>query len=111
MRFLHALKQHRFNGDTATRYADRLAMATDNSVYQMLPDAMVFPRSTHDVVLIAHLVAEEHFTALTFTPRGGGTGTTGQSLNTGIVVDMSRYMKRIIEMKHIIEINFKQGWV
>ncbi|MCX2959281.1 MAG: FAD-binding oxidoreductase, partial [Serratia symbiotica] len=28
-----------------------------------------------------------------------------QSLNTGIVVDMSRYMKRIME------INLKQGWV
>ncbi|MBF1994944.1 FAD-binding oxidoreductase [Serratia symbiotica] len=103
--FLDALKQHGFNGDTATRYADRLAMATDNSVYQMLPDAVVFPRSTHDVVLIARLAAEEHFTALTFTPRGGGTGTNGQSLNTGIVVDMSRYMKRIME------INLKQGWV
>nr|WP_232051325.1 hypothetical protein [Serratia symbiotica] len=75
---MDALKQHGFNGDTATRYADRLAMATDNSVYQMLPDAVVFPHSTHDVVLIARLAAEEHFTALTFTPRGGGTGTNGQ---------------------------------
>lgn len=65
--FLDALEQHGFNGDTATSYADRLAMATDNSVYQMLPDAVVFPRSTHDVALIARLAAEEHFTALTLT--------------------------------------------
>lgn len=40
--------------------------------------AMVFPRSTHDMVLIARIAAEEHFTVLTFTPRGGGTGTNDQ---------------------------------
>lgn len=41
--FLEALKQNGFNGDTATSYADRLTMATDNSIYQLLPDAVVFP--------------------------------------------------------------------
>ncbi len=38
-------------------------------------------------------------------PRGGGTGTNGQALNRGIIVDMSRYMNRIIE------INPEEGWV
>lgn len=38
-------------------------------------------------------------------PRGGGTGTNGQALNQGIIVDMSRYMNRIIE------INPEEGWV
>lgn len=103
--FLEALKQNGFNGDIATSYADRLTMATDNSIYQLLPDAVVFPRSTADVALIARLAAEERFSALTFSPRGGGTGTNGQSLNTGIVVDMSRHMNRILE------INVEQGWV
>ncbi|BBI54425.1 hypothetical protein HORIV_68460 [Vreelandella olivaria] len=32
------------------------------------------------------------------TPRGGGTGTNGQSLTDGIVVDISRYMNRILEI-------------
>lgn len=103
--FLEALKQNGFNGDTATSYADRLTMATDNSIYQLLPDAVVFPRSTADVALIARLAGEERFKTLTFSPRGGGTGTNGQSLNTGIVVDMSRHMNRILE------INVEQGWV
>ena len=31
--FLDALKQNGFTGDTATNYADRLTMATDNSIY------------------------------------------------------------------------------
>ncbi|WP_129232583.1 FAD-binding and (Fe-S)-binding domain-containing protein [Cronobacter condimenti] len=105
LNFLQALEQQGFTGDTATNYADRLTMATDNSIYQLLPDAVIFPRSTADVALMARLAAEPRFASLIFTPRGGGTGTNGQSLNQGIVVDMSRYMNRIIE------INPEQGWV
>lgn len=41
--YLQALEQQGFTGDTATNYADRLTMATDNSIYQLLPDAVVFP--------------------------------------------------------------------
>jgi FAD/FMN-containing dehydrogenase len=64
-----------------------------------------FPRSTADVALLARVAAEERFKSLIFTPRGGGTGTNGQALNGGIIVDMSRYMNRIIE------INPEEGWV
>ena len=103
--FLQSLKEQGFTGDTATSYADRLSLSTDNSIYQLLPDAALFPRSTADVALIARLAGETRFTSLVFTPRGGGTGTNGQSLNQGIVVDMSRYMNRILE------INTEQGWV
>lgn len=105
LNFLEALKKNGFTGDTATNYADRLTMATDNSIYQLLPDAVVFPRSTADVAILSRLAGEERFSGLTFTPRGGGTGTNGQALNRGIVVDMSRYMNRILE------INPEQGWV
>ncbi|MDI8751447.1 pyruvate kinase, partial [Salmonella enterica subsp. enterica serovar Montevideo] len=86
LNFLQALEQQGFTGDTATSYADRLTMSTDNSIYQLLPDAVVFPRSTADVALLARLAAEPRFTSLIFTPRGGGTGTNGQALNQGIIV-------------------------
>ena len=105
LNFLQVLEQQGFTGDTATSYADRLTMATDNSVYQLLPDAVIFPRSTADVALLARVAAEPRFKSLIFTPRGGGTGTNGQALNGGIIVDMSRYMNRIIE------INPDEGWV
>ncbi|WP_075182081.1 FAD-binding and (Fe-S)-binding domain-containing protein [Pantoea sp. 1.19] len=103
--YLAALKQHGFTGDIATGYADRLSLATDNSIYQCLPDAVVFPRSTGDVALIARLAEEPRFQRLVFTPRGGGTGTNGQALNHGIVVDLSRHMNRILD------INVEQRWV
>lgn len=103
--YLIQLEAAGFTGDVETRYSERLTMATDNSIYQLLPQAIIFPRSTADVQLLTRVAGSEQFSALTFTPRGGGTGTNGQSLTEGIVVDMSRYMKRILD------INLQQGWV
>lgn len=103
--YLDSLKAAGFTGDIDTRYAARLTMATDNSIYQMLPQAILFPRSTADVSLLAQVAEQAEYMSLTFAPRGGGTGTNGQSLNDGIVVDMSRYMNRILEL------NVEQGWV
>jgi FAD/FMN-containing dehydrogenase/Fe-S oxidoreductase len=103
--FLQELEQQGFTGDIATHYADRLMMSTDNSIYQLLPDAVLFPRSTADVALLARIASTERYASLVFTPRGGGTGTNGQALNQGIIVDMSRHMTRIID------INPQEGWV
>lgn len=105
LEFLEMLKKSGFTGDVTANYAERLTMATDNSVYQLLPEAIVFPKSTADVSLMLQLANHPDFDKLTFSPRGGGTGTNGQSLNQGIIVDLSRYMKRIIE------INTDEGWV
>ncbi|MEM8207451.1 D-2-hydroxyglutarate dehydrogenase YdiJ [Morganella morganii] len=104
-RYIHALNESGFTGDTTTRYGERLTLATDNSIYQLLPQAIVFPRSTADVILMMRLAAQDEFRSVAFTPRGGGTGTNGQSLNNGVVIDLSRYMNRILE------INPEQGWV
>ncbi|KAB0321053.1 FAD-binding oxidoreductase [Vibrio diabolicus] len=105
IKFFNTLKQLGFKGDTDSRYTTRLSMATDNSVYQQLPLSVVFPANHHDVVILGKVSAHDEFKHLTFSPRGGGTGTNGQSLNSGIVVDLSRYMNRVLE------INEQEGWV
>ncbi|EOY2072334.1 FAD-binding and (Fe-S)-binding domain-containing protein [Vibrio alginolyticus] len=105
IKFFNTLKQLGFKGDTDARYTTRLSMATDNSVYQQLPLSVVFPANHHDVVILGKVSARDEFKHLTFSPRGGGTGTNGQSLNSGIVVDLSRYMNRVLE------INEQEGWV
>lgn len=104
-KFLQQLKHHGFTGDIGQRYADRLSMATDNSIYQNLPDAILFPKSLQDIVTITQLAATETYRKITFTPRGGGTGTNGQSLTNGIVVDLSRHMRGILDF------NAEEGWV
>ncbi|WP_018151314.1 D-2-hydroxyglutarate dehydrogenase YdiJ [Leeia oryzae] len=103
--FLTELTVHGFAGEVSDQYADRLLPSTDNSIYQRLPDAVVYPRHTADVVLLARLAAQPRFSAVVLTARGGGTGTNGQSLTSGIVVDISRHMNRILD------INVEERWV
>ena len=41
--YLHETPKTVFEGDIASNYADRLSLATDNSVYQQLPQAIFIP--------------------------------------------------------------------
>lgn len=95
VKFLEALTSSNFLGEIEDRYAARLLVATDNSVYQRMPQAVLFPKSKEDVVEIFKLASRSEFKSVKFAPRGGGTGTNGQSLTDGIVIDMSRHMKNV----------------
>jgi len=102
--FLAELRLRGFEGDIAQGHADRTVFATDNSIYQLTPQAIIFPRHEVDVVRIAKLASEPRFNPLKFAPRGGGTGTNGQSLTDGVSVDLSRHMNAILE------IHAEEGW-
>lgn len=76
--------------------------ATDASVYRELPLAVALPKNAKDIQkLIAF--ANTHQTAL--IPRAAGTSLAGQCVGHGIVVDVSKYMNRILE------VNPEEGWV
>ena len=103
--FLDALGAAGFRGEIARDHASRTVLATDNSIYQRQPQAAVFPLDEDDVQVLARVVSEPAHRSVKLTPRGGGTGTNGQSLTDGVVVDLSRHMNRILE------INAEQRWV
>ncbi|NIC08081.1 D-2-hydroxyglutarate dehydrogenase YdiJ [Billgrantia bachuensis] len=98
LRFLEALKATGFEGEIAPDYASRTVLATDNSIYQRLPQAALFPRHAADLERIARLAGDAAHRQVVLTPRGGGTGTNGQSLTDGLVVDVSRHMNRILDI-------------
>jgi FAD/FMN-containing dehydrogenase/ferredoxin len=92
-----------FTGDLADDLATRVVGATDNSIYQIIPQAIVYPRTKDDVLILARTA--KRFPDLKLTARGGGTGTNGQSLTTDIIVDVGRHMNRIGERKgDVIEV-------
>nr|WP_288453170.1 FAD-binding and (Fe-S)-binding domain-containing protein [uncultured Pseudomonas sp.] len=103
--FLDALGAAGFRGEIARDHASRTVLATDNSIYQRQPQAAVFPLDEDDVQVLARVVSEPAHRSVKLTPRGGGTGTNGQSLTDGVVVDLSRHMNRILE------INAEERWV
>lgn len=103
--FLDTLKKSPFTGEIRGDLASRLVASTDNSIYQILPQAVVFPKITEDIQEIFKLANHSSFNSITFSPRGGGTGTNGQSLSPGVIIDCSKYMN------HILELNLDAGWV
>ena len=66
--------------------------ASDASIYEMRPLGVARPRSTRDVSELVKYCREND---LGIFGRGGGSGLAGQSLGRGLVVDFSRYMRRI----------------
>ena len=103
--YLRELRKTSFSGEIRTDYGARLVTATDNSIYQILPRAVLFPRSAEDIAELFKLAREERFQGLDFTARGGGTGTNGQSLSAGIIVDCSKQMNRILQ------VDLQEKWV
>ncbi|WP_158008783.1 FAD-binding and (Fe-S)-binding domain-containing protein [Rhizobium sp. AC27/96] len=92
---LSSLSRSEFSGDVAGDAGSRTVFSTDNSIYQVRPAAVIFPKNAHD---ISTVVEQAHALKITVTARGGGTGTNGQSLNTGVLIDTSRHMNQIEEL-------------
>ncbi|HEY5687511.1 MAG TPA: FAD-linked oxidase C-terminal domain-containing protein [Yeosuana sp.] len=69
--------------------------ATDASVYRMLPLAVAYPKDKEDIKKLI-VFARKHKTSL--IPRTAGTSLAGQCVGTGIVVDVSKYLTRILDI-------------
>jgi len=67
--------------------------ASDGSIYEIRPLGVVRPRSTNDVVACVKYAAEER---IPLHPRGAGSGVAGESLGSGLVIDFSRFLRRVI---------------
>ncbi|HEY2212269.1 MAG TPA: FAD-linked oxidase C-terminal domain-containing protein [Bradyrhizobium sp.] len=82
-------------GDVFFDPFNRGRYATDASFYQMLPLGVVVPR-TMDEALRALSIARDE--GRTVTPRGGGTSQCGQTVNDGVVIDLSKHLNRIVSL-------------
>lgn len=98
--FLHALNtKSDFAGDIGD-YTDTIVQAVDNSIYERLPKAVIYPASKEDLQTLLRLSCDKHYESLNlhFAGRGGGTGTNAQSLTDGILVDVSKHMNHILHV-------------
>lgn len=99
-----ALRTQGFVGEIEFDIALREAMSTDNSVYRLLPDLIVSPSDAADMVTLLAVMEQAAFQDIPITARGGGTGTNGQALNRGVIVDTRRHMHRLLHL------NASEGW-
>jgi FAD/FMN-containing dehydrogenase/ferredoxin len=92
--FQQALTQS-IEGEVRFDAVSRSMYATDASVYQLMPLGVVIPRTREDIRRTLQLCREY---GVSITPRGGGTSQAGQAIGTGLQLDFSKYLNRIIEV-------------
>jgi len=98
---LEELRTH-LEGELYPDEVTRLIYSTDASVYREKPLAVIYPRHKEDLKKCVEFASEFRVPLI---PRAGGTSLAGQVVGNGVVVDISRYMNRILEL------NTEERWV
>src|SRR5215831_17456461 len=89
-----ALRRH-IRGEVRFDRGSRALYSTDGSNYRQVPIGVVVPRDVEDVIATVALAREFGAPVLC---RGAGTSLAGQCSNIAVVLDMSKYLNRIIEI-------------
>ncbi|GAA2431577.1 FAD-binding and (Fe-S)-binding domain-containing protein [Streptomyces glaucus] len=82
-------------GDVGFDVASRALVTMDASNYRRVPLGVVAPRDADDVAAVL-AVCREH--GVPVVARGGGTSIAGQATGTGVVLDFTRHMNRLIAL-------------
>ena len=90
-----ALKK-KISGEVRFDNGSRALYATDSSNYRQIPIGVVVPKTIDDVVQTISVCRE--FSAPVLS-RGGGTSLAGQCCNVAVVLDFSKYLHKILELK------------
>jgi len=85
----------RVRGDVRFDRLARALYATDASIYEIVPLGVVCPRDVEDISATVEACRDA---GTPIIARGAGTGLTGGAVGTGIQVDLSRYMKRVLSV-------------
>ncbi|MEO7158803.1 MAG: FAD-linked oxidase C-terminal domain-containing protein [Vicinamibacterales bacterium] len=94
-RLLQRELQGAVDGEVRFDKVSRALYSTDASVYQIEPLGVVIPRSAEAVARTVEIAALHQ---VPITPRGGGTSQAGQSIGSGLVLDTSKHLNRILEV-------------
>ncbi|QPF93839.1 FAD-binding and (Fe-S)-binding domain-containing protein [Bradyrhizobium commune] len=82
-------------GDVLFDRFSRGRYATDASFYQIVPSGVVVPKTMDEALLSLAIARDE---GVKVTPRGGGTSQCGQTVNDGLVVDLSKHLNRVLSL-------------
>ena len=84
-----------FNGEFYFDDLHRSIYATDASVYRKVPLAVAFPK---DESAIVQLISFANSHNISLIPRAAGTSLAGQCVGDGIIVDISKYFTKILNL-------------
>ncbi|MEV3910764.1 FAD-binding and (Fe-S)-binding domain-containing protein [Streptomyces canus] len=82
-------------GEVGFDVTSRALVTMDASNYRRVPLGVVAPRDADDVAAVLE-VCRTH--GVPVVPRGGGTSIAGQATGTGVVLDFTRHMHRVLAL-------------
>jgi len=91
-----------FKGEIFTDIVTKILYSTDASAYKETPVAITIPKDKDDIKLLIEFANSNQIALI---PRTAGTSLAGQVVGNGIIVDVSKYFNKIIE------INETEKWV
>ena len=77
-----------FDAATRGRYS------TDASIYQIEPVGVVIPQAEEDATLAMQIALDAGVAVL---PRGGGTSQCGQTVGDALIIDVSKYLRHVVD--------------
>lgn len=88
------------SGDVDTTEEARAKYSHDASLFELKPQAIVFPKTSADIEALVSFVTvhKAEFPGLSLTARSQGTDMSGAAINDSIIVDTSRYMTTISDV-------------
>lgn len=89
------------DGELRTDAMTRALYATDASMYEITPEAVLIPRHATDVQRALQVANNFNVPVL---PRGGGSSLAGQTVGAALVIDFTRHLDQILE------INAEEQW-
>ncbi|HEY7388618.1 MAG TPA: FAD-binding oxidoreductase, partial [Bryobacteraceae bacterium] len=92
---------HSLAGEARFDTISRVLYSTDASVYQIQPLGVVIPKNRDDIVRTIEICRRF---GCPLTMRGGGTSQAGQAIGQGLLVDISKYYNRLLE------VNAEERW-
>lgn len=98
--FISALGSAGFKGDIDNRLETREKFSHDASMFEMVPKLVIAPKDSQDIQLAVKTVNKlrSKMPDLSITARSAGTDMSGGAINESIILDMTRYMNRIIRI-------------
>ncbi|MFK4065897.1 FAD-binding and (Fe-S)-binding domain-containing protein [Streptomyces sp. NPDC029674] len=82
-------------GEVDLSVTARALHTMDASNYRRMPTALVAPRDADDVAAALAVCRERNVPVV---PRGAGTSIAGQATGTGVVLDFTRHMNRVVSL-------------
>ncbi len=89
-------------GDIRSDDFNRVLYSTDASIYQVVPYAVVLPKTVDELQAGVTLAAKFGVPIL---PRAGGSSLAGQAVNEAVVFDVARHLNKLLE------VNPEEQWV